>query len=149
MLGADDEVAGDDQLEPAAQRQAVHGGDHRLVEAPQLGQAGKPARSVVGGFPPLADLLVLVSGLEVPTGREDPVAGGGHNADPEVRIALQFLERGAEGAAGRQVDRVNLWPIERYLHDMTAFYHPDRIAHGSYSLLCIAAPALPGRDGVC
>src|SRR5690606_2520583 len=46
VLGHDDDVRRERKLEAAAHGGAVYGGDDRLGEVPELGEAGEPARSV-------------------------------------------------------------------------------------------------------
>src|SRR5260370_12671603 len=68
ILRGDDEGAGQRDLEPTAHRNAVDGGDDRLVAVEARGQAGKsalvPARFAARGPP-----------LQIVAGAEPPVAG--------------------------------------------------------------------------
>ena len=61
VLGGHDQVAGERDLEAAADRGPVERGDHRLVEIEDLGQAGEAAGAVIGVEP----LRALGRGLEV------------------------------------------------------------------------------------
>ena len=61
MLGRQDQVAGQRQLEAAADRHAVEGGDHRLVEVGQLLQPAEAADAIVGIGPLAASAAALRS----------------------------------------------------------------------------------------
>src|SRR3989442_1598152 len=91
---------------------AVERADYRLVEVPELGQAGELAGAVVD-LPPLPDLIALMGGLEVPAGGEDPVAAAGDDADPEIGVVAQPDEGLAQAPAGGNVDGVDLGPGRR------------------------------------
>ena len=70
MLGGDDDVAGDHDLEAAAEGEAVHRADDRLVEARQFLQAAEAADAIV-------DIRRFAFGrrLQVPAGAEEFLAG--------------------------------------------------------------------------
>jgi hypothetical protein len=130
VLGRNDEVGGQGDLEAAADGEAVQGGDDRLVEVPHLGEPGKAARHLGLAFPPVVELLLAaVERLQVPAGREDPLAGAGQDRHPELGIVAQQGEGLAQPAAHRVVDGVHLGPIQRDLQDGPAPLDFDPITH--------------------
>ena len=121
MVGRDDQVAGEHQLEAAAGGQPVDGRDHRFVEVEHLGQAGEAARAEVGRG-------VLLAGgrrLEVPAGREEALTGAGQDRHAQVVVVTQPREGIVELDARRAVDRVRLRPVEHDLEDAAAHLGPD------------------------
>ena len=70
MFGGDDDVAGDHDLEAAAEGEAIHGADHRLVEARQFLQAAEAADAIVG-----IRRFARGRGLQIPAGAEELLAG--------------------------------------------------------------------------
>ena len=116
----DDEVAGQDQLGAAGQREAGHRGDHRLG-ARVAHPPGEPA--LLGG-----ELGPAAGGqrLEVGAGAEvGPRAG--EDRDPDLRIGLERRRRLAELAGEVGVDRVALLrPVERDRRDPPV----DLVPHG-------------------
>ena len=87
MIGGEDDVAGERELEAAAAGDAVDGGDHRLVEVRQLLQAAEAADAVVA-----VDRVAAGGGLEVPAGAEELLAGGGDDGDAQVGVVAEGLE---------------------------------------------------------
>jgi hypothetical protein len=151
MVSCDQQVAGERQLQPAAERMAVDGGDDRLVEVPELGQAGESAGAVIE-LPPLADLGAAVGRLDVPASREDPLAGGGDNADAQLRIVAQTDEGLAQQAAGDDIDGVDLRPVERDLEHVAALLDAHRRFHSSISRTTVKDRRIaraPARRNLC
>src|SRR4051794_35463661 len=125
MLGRQDQVAGERQLEAAADRHAVQRRDHRLVEVGELLQPAEPADAVVA----VGALRALGGGLEVPAGAEELLAAAGDDRDPKGRVVAEGGEGAAELAAGGDVDGVGLGPVEHDLQDAVGGGGPDCIAH--------------------
>jgi hypothetical protein len=108
VLGGDDEVAGEDDLEASAHRGAVDGGDDRLgeVAADDPGEAAGDAVDRVG--------LARLDRLEVHARREDALAGAGQDDRPGGVVALQLVEGGGERLARLEVDGVGaVGPVDR------------------------------------
>ena len=98
MIGGDRDIAREHELEPAADRGAVHCRDHRLRVAPggEDLQAGHARR-----------WHALVNRrLEVHAGREGPVAGSGEDHRPYRVVGFGIGERGADLTDRRAVVRV-------------------------------------------
>ena len=125
MLGRQDQVAGERQLEAAADRHAVQRRDHRLVEVGQLLQPAEAADAVVA----VGALAALGRGLEVPAGAEELLAAAGDDGDPQRRVVAEGGEGAAERAAGGAVDGVGLGPVEHDLQDAVGGGGPDCLAH--------------------
>ena len=112
MLGREDQVAGQRQLEAAADRHAVDGGDHRLVE---VGQLLQPAEA--------ADAVVAVTGVRRrpppsgPSRRRRTSRPAADDGDAQLRIVAEAGECLAQRAAGGAVDGVGLRPVEHDLQD--------------------------------
>src|SRR5260221_11797512 len=106
ILGGDDEVAGERDLEAAAHGDALHRGDHRLHQIEPAGEAGE-ARGRMPG---------LVSGglvFQVVAGGEGLVAGAGDDGDPEIRIGGEAVPHLVELEMRRPVQRVHhLRPVD-------------------------------------
>jgi len=77
VLGRHHQVGGQDELEAAAEREAVDRRDDRLAEVEELGQAAEPAGAVVG-----VDALPAGGRLQVPARAEESLPG-------PVRIAAR------------------------------------------------------------
>ena len=97
LAGGDDEVAGQRDLEPAGHREALDGGDERLAR-----RALDDAREAA-----VADPRALAGheGLEVHA-RAEARAGAGDDADREVAVGVELVERRRHPFGQRQVDRV-------------------------------------------
>ena len=91
MLGRDDDVAGEHQLESAAERESVDRRDDRLEAVHSAGQSAEAAGH---SAPQLAHMFGAVLGLElqVVARAERLVAGAGHNRHPLVRVVLEGVE---------------------------------------------------------
>ena len=89
---ADDDVAGEHQLEPAAERESVHRRDDRLEAARAAGQSAEAARQPA---PQLAHVLGAVLGLElqIVARAERLLPCPGQDRHPLVRILLERVER--------------------------------------------------------
>ena len=83
-----DQVAGQGELEAAADGHAVHGGDHRLVQVGQLLEAAEAADAVVA-----VDRVAVCGGLEVEAGAEELVARGLQDGHPQVGVVAEAGER--------------------------------------------------------
>ena len=146
MFGGDDQVAGDRQFHSAADGEPVDRRDHRLVEVPALGQPGEAAGSVLVLPPFVEPGVAAVDRLEVPAGREDPLARPGHDADAQLRVVAQLVDGLAQQPAGRVVDGVDLGPVQRDLENRPAPYDLHLFRHGSR--LPLSSPAfVSGRAG--
>ena len=123
-LGDDHQVAGQRQLEAAAEGEAVDRGDHRLVEVEEARQAGEAAGAevVVGAF-------ALGRGLQVPAGREEALAGAGDDGDPERGVVAELAKGLAHEAAGGGIDGVRLGPVEGDLQDRPVALDLENLAH--------------------
>ena len=129
MVGGVDQVAGQRQLEAAADRHAVDGGDHRLVEVGQLLQPAEAADAVVAvdRSPPAAAF------------RSQPAQK--NLSPPPVTMATR--SPGSSRKAAKRspisrcgaVDGVGLWPVERDLEDAVGRRGPDCLAH-AFVLRC-------------
>ena len=102
--GGDDDVGGEGDLAAAGSCQAVDGGDHRLAslavgEAGEATASGDQGRHVAG-----ADLLEVGSGAE----HRPLLSGGvgGEDADPQVGIVFEAIDRRLESAGHVTVDGV-------------------------------------------
>ncbi len=129
VRGRDDQVGREGELEAAADRHAAHRGDHGLAQARQLLQAAEAADPEIG-------IRGLAGGrrLEVPAGREEALAGTGHDRDPQLRVVAEGREGFAQRAAGRGVDRVRLGPVEHDLEDRAIAPDVENLAHATSSL---------------
>src|SRR5262249_53757385 len=95
-----------------------------------------------------ADLAARMRRLDVPAGGEDPVAGGGDDADAELRIVAQRDERVAQQSTRCDVDGVDFGAVERDLQNMPAPLHPHRITHRTHSEDCRSASSdFPAKAG--
>ena len=104
LVGGDDEVAGERDLEAAAHGDAVDGGDHGLVEVVAVGEAAEALGR--GMRPPArlgAQLRVI---LEVVAGRERLVAGAGDDRDPQLGIGGELVEDVRQLLVRHRVQRV-------------------------------------------
>ena len=133
LVGGDDDVAGQRDLEAAAHGDAVHRGDHRLVEVEAVGEAAEALGRVDRALAGLGLDLGVV--LEVVAGAEGLVAGAGDDGDPEVRVGLELVERldhllVRHGMAGV----VDLGAVDRDNHQMAVGLDFAVLAHGDYSL---------------
>ena len=153
MIGGDRSVAREHELEPAADRGAVHRRDHGLRVAPggEDLQAGHARR-----------WQALVSGrLEVHPRGEGLVAGSGENYRAYPFVGFGIRERGADLADCPAVERVaplgavdldhhrRSVPRNVHCHDPRSLLlvgtHTRRVAHGGVAGPRIPTPALGGR----
>jgi hypothetical protein len=119
-----DQVAREGQLEAAAHRQTVDGGNDRFVEIGQLLEPPEPAHAVVS-----VDRVAVGSGLEVPAGAEELVALGAHDRHTEVGVVAELREDPTHLPAGREVDGVGLRSVQGDLEDAVLGPGPHGVAH--------------------
>src|SRR5512133_2899919 len=123
LAGRDDEVAGERDLEPAGHREALDRSDQRLARA-ALDDAGEAA---------VADPRALAGdeGLEVHA-RAEARAGALDDADREVAVGVELVERRRHPFGQRQVDRVaRFGTVERDEQDAVAALGEDGlVGHG-------------------
>ena len=119
----DDQVAGQRDLEPAGDREALDRGDERLAR-----RALDDAREAA-----VADPRALAGdeGLEVHAGAEAR-ARAGEDADREVAVGVELVERRGDPLGQRQVDRVaRLGAVERdEQHAVAALGEDGLVGHG-------------------
>ena len=100
VLGGDDDVARERDLEPAAEREAVHRGDDRLHQIEARGEAAEAglrhARHAVLGGP-----------LEIVAGRERALARAGEDRDPAVGVGREVVPDPLELLVRRRMQRVH------------------------------------------
>ena len=131
-----DDVAGQDDLEPAPQGHAIDGGDDRLVEVKTLDQAGV-AMGRIGGWS-----ARLGGGLQVAAGAEGPVAGAREDADALGVIGGEGVEGGLQLGVHGRVDGVHhLRPVQGDSGDGAARLDPDEVHR--FGPACLSRP-LPG-----
>jgi hypothetical protein len=128
----DDEVAGQRDLEAAAHRDAVDGGDDRLVAVEPRGEAGKaalvPAALASGSLP-----------FQVVAGAERLVAGAGDDRDPLFGVGGKIVEHLVELEMRVDMQRiVHFGPRQRDDRDRTLARHLGefQIHVGSRSIFC-------------
>ena len=121
VLGRDDKVGGEYQLEAAARRDAVDRGDHRFRPPVQLRQPGETARPVIG-----VDRFACRRGLEVPARAEEPVARSGHDPGAQAGVGLEHGERLVQRVAGGYIDGVRAGPVQRDREHAVGRLRPDR-----------------------
>ncbi len=92
VVGCDDEVGRERELEAATHRQAVDGGDDGLADVEELGEAREAAGAVLG-----VNGLAIGRGLEVPSGAEEALACPGENRSAQRRVVAQLGERPRRG----------------------------------------------------
>ena len=109
MVGGEDHVAGKRQFQPAAAADPVDRGDHRLVEIRQFLQPAEPADTVVA-----VDLVAIGRSLQVPPGAEEFLSSGGQDRHAQFGIVAKPGEHVAHDPAGRQIDGIGFWPVERH-----------------------------------
>ncbi len=138
VLGGDDQVASERQLETAAHGDAVDRGDHRLVEIEQLGEAAKSAGAVVRALV----LAELGRGVQVPAGREETLPAPRNDSDAQIVIVPEGQEGLAQGAAGDRVDGVCLGPVEGDLGHVAPPLDSYRVRHPARPLQTRTARAI-------
>ena len=117
VLGGDDDVGRDHDLEAAAKGEAIDRGDHRLVEAGQFLQAAEAADAIVG-----IGRFAFGRGLEIPARAEEFLAGSGEDGHAQFRIVAELGEDIAHDAAGRGIDGIGLGPVDGdFEHGAAAF----------------------------
>ncbi len=117
MLGGDDDVRRDHDFKTAAKGQAIHGGDHRLVEARQFLQAAKAAHAIIG-----IGRFAFGCGLEIPAGAEEFLSGGGEDGHAQFRIVPELGEDIAHDAAGCGINGIGLGAVDGdFEHGAMAF----------------------------
>ena len=137
VLGGDDEVAGERDLEAATHGNAIHRGDHRLVEVMALGQAGE-----AGGRrrPALAGGLHL----QIVAGGKGAVAGARHDGDPQIRVGGELVPDLVEFLMRLAVQGVHhLRPVQRD-DAQPAFILHDAVAIGGHGCCSLRLSRLPG-----
>ena len=107
-----DEVTGECQFEPAADRHAVDRGNDRFVECGQFLQAAEPADAVVR-----VRRFAIGRDLEVPSGREKTLSGAGQQRHTQVRVIAEPGEHVAHDLAGGGIDGVRFGPVQGDLKD--------------------------------
>ena len=117
VIGGDDDVGRDHDLEAAAEGEAVDRGDHRLVEAGQFLQAAEAADAIVG-----IGRLAVGGRLEIPARAEEFLARAGEDGDAQVRIVAELRESLAHDAARRRVDGIGLGPVDGDFEDGAAAF---------------------------
>ena len=133
MLGRDDDVAGEYQLEPAAQREPVHRRDDGLVAPGAAGQPAEAARDPPAQLShPIRAVLRLE--LQIVARAKRPIAGAGEDRHPLLVVGLEGVERvvhllGRVGMKGvhhlRAVDRHGGDVVgRRYLDELVAHGFP-------------------------
>ena len=121
VLRGVDEVAGQRQLEAAADRHAVDGSDHRLVHVEEFLQSAEAADAVVA-----VDRIARGRRLQVPPGGKEPAALAPDDRHPKVGVVAEPPERLAHQPRGREIDGIRLRPVERHLEypvDRTGAHH--------------------------
>jgi hypothetical protein len=107
ILGGDDDVAGQRDLEPAPHRDAVHRGDQRLVEVEAMRKAGK------AGARPRATLARRLH-LQIVAGREGALTRTSHDADPQIVACRELVPDLFQFVMRLAVQRVHhLRPVQR------------------------------------
>ena len=116
-LGRDQQVAGQGQLEPTGQREALDRGDQRL--------AGTLGQELVEplGHPFGEERLEVHPGAEAAT-------GAGQHAGGEPVVAVELVDGGEQALAELGVDRVPLvGTVERDQQHPSSWFGQDDIAH--------------------
>ena len=133
MVGGDDDVARERQLEAAADGDAVDRGDHRL-------RAVEVARDAPERRPRVALDVTAVGrprgrDLEVVAGAERPLARPGEDRDPHVGVVAEVLPDLGELEVGLEVQRVHhLGAVQRDVRDPPALLvGREPVAHPSTS----------------
>ncbi|EAU48416.1 hypothetical protein R2601_02548 [Salipiger bermudensis HTCC2601] len=141
MIGGEDDVGAERQLEPAAAGDAVDGGDHRLVQAAQFLQPAEAADAVIG-----IRRLALGRGLQIPARAEELLALRGEDCHAQRGIVAEFGEDLAQLAARRHVDGVGLGPVQGDFKHRTAARRQDVLGHSSILIRASAATASVARQ---
>ena len=115
MIGGNDDIGRDHDLEATAEGDAVHRRDHRLVKAGQFLQAAKAAHTIIG-----IGRLACGGRLQVPARTEEFLSRAGQDGDAQVRIVAEFREGLSHDPAGRRVDGISLGPVNGDFKDLTA-----------------------------
>ena len=133
MIGCDDEITGHNQLESAADSQAVDCRNNGFIKAPHLSQASKAPRQVGVRLPPGIELLVtLIKRLQVPASGKDLLTRGRDQPHPQVGIITQHDYSLVDSATELEIDCIHLGPVEGDLkHRATALdpYFLTSVAH--------------------
>src|SRR2546428_4400540 len=147
VLGRDDDVAGQRQLEAAAQREAVHRRDERLGQIMAKRQSAEAARMTMrdvrgarvllakGASAPLALPRWLRRLPHVVAGRERAIAGGREDRHAQLGIALVAGPHLVQLVGGGAMERVaDLGPVERHDEQVPVTLdaaEPRRVAHAT------------------
>src|SRR5437773_2345795 len=122
MLGGDDDVAGERQLEPAAEREAVHRRDQRLPEIVARDQSSEAALRH-------ARHTVQRGPLEVVAGREGAITRAGQDRHPDLGVGHHVVPHAREFLVGRRMERVHhLRAVDRHVRDPIALLVADERA---------------------
>ena len=87
VIGGDENVAGDRQLQAATAADAVDGADDRLVEIAELLDTAETADTVVA-----VDRIAGRCGFQIPTGAEELLASAGNDRDSQVGVVAEAGE---------------------------------------------------------
>ena len=139
VLGRDDDVGTECDLEAAAAADAVDCRDHRLVEILQFLHAAEAADAVV-----TVDFLAAGRGLQVPTGGKEPLAAAADQRHAQVRVVAEVGKYFAHAAAGRAVDCIGFRPVDDDLEHHAVDAGLDIFCAHLYSLSCPAGAAVRG-----
>ena len=134
--GGYDQVAGEDEFEPAAERYALDGCDDRLAPlAADESVLSTVRRCGASRF------------LHVGASAEDP-ARAGQDGDPEYRFRVECVERGRQLVGHSLVDGVVLVrPVHRNQQDMVTGLGPDHRLGAHLVIVAGTAPAGANRAG--
>ena len=124
-----DDVAPKSELEATSNRDAIHGGDERFMEVEELGYAAEAARLTHRLVVDLDTALRARHLLEVPAGRENPIAAPGENPNSKVRIVAQSSEGTVYRASNLVVDGIHGWPVKSDLKHRPAPFRLDDLRH--------------------
>ena len=106
MLGRDDQIAGQSDLEAAAERKPVYGSNYRLIQIEAPGQPGKAAGRVLV-------LAQLRANLQIGAGTEAALSRAANDRDPQISIVRERVKYLCQFKVGRWMQRVkHLGPVE-------------------------------------
>src|SRR5277367_607401 len=136
MLLHHDDVGAQDHLKAPATSDAVHGRNYRLVKIPGIIQSAETADA-----PVFIGLLAGRRRFQIPSRREESIAGAGDDGDAQSRVVAKGGEHLIQSTAGRQIDRIRLGTIDRDFKNGAIGGSADSVGHGALPVNSVSSSA--------